>query len=198
MDPRDRADAALARARARDAFVVTPDDAVSPMDATNTQQIPRAVVSALDTDRQDGDTTMVITSGLARGQAQQGQPQQGQGPQPAQPQQQTQPLAVQQLPAQQGPGQQRSAPQRPAQQRPAQPYPDRQDTQQPISPALLEATPTQPVQIQVPAQQQQQQDYRPATEPEPEPVPRELDGLVPTVQQPANRRSTLSRRLEGD
>ena len=46
MDPRDRADAALARARARGAFVVTPDDAVSPMDAKNTQQIPRIVVLA--------------------------------------------------------------------------------------------------------------------------------------------------------
>ena len=36
MDPRLRADEALARARARGAFVVTPDNATSPMDAANT------------------------------------------------------------------------------------------------------------------------------------------------------------------
>jgi hypothetical protein len=65
MDPRERADAALARARARGAFVVTPDDAVSPMDAANTVQIPRAVVNAAD-DQQDN--TMVISTGVARGQ----------------------------------------------------------------------------------------------------------------------------------
>jgi len=134
------------------------------MDATNTQQIPRAVVNALDTNEQDGDTTMVIASGLARGQAQQAQPQQ---------------VSAQQVSAQQ--------------QLPAQPRPGQQGTQQPISPALLEATPTQPT--QVPAQQQ---NYRPAPEPEQPPAPRELEGLVPTVQQPANPRSTLSRRLEGD
>ena len=140
MDPRDRADAALARARARGAFVVTPDDAVSPMDAKNTLQIPRAVVNALDTSRQDGDTTMVISAGTARGQA---------------------------------PGQQ-------------------QPPQQPISPALLEETRTQPVQLPT------QQDYRQQPEPEAPPVPRELDGMVPTVQQPANPRNSLSRRLEGN
>ena len=150
MDPRDRADAALARARARGVFVVTPDDAVSPMDAKNTQQIPRAVVNALDTSRQDGDTTMVISAGTARGHGQ--------------------------------------APQQPQQQ---------QAPQQPVSPALLEETRTQPVQVP-----NQQQTYRqePQQPPAPEqpPAPRELDGLVPTVQQPANPRSTLSRRLEGD
>ncbi|HEX3778281.1 MAG TPA: hypothetical protein VHX38_01315 [Pseudonocardiaceae bacterium] len=177
MDPRDRADAALARARARGAFVVTPDDAVSPMDATNTQQIPRAVVDSLDTNRQDGDTTMVIANGLARGQGQQ----QAQQPQ-QQPQAQQQ--AAQQLPVQQQyPGQHNQVP---------------QQQQEPISPALLESTPTQPVQQQVQVPVQQQQNYRPAPEPEQPPAPRELDGLVPTVQQPANPRSTLSRRLEGD
>jgi hypothetical protein len=140
MDPRDRADAALARARARGAFVVTPDDAVSPMDAKNTQQIPRAVVNALDTSRHDGDTTMVISAGTARG----------------------------------------HAPQQPP--------------EQPISPALLEETRTQPVQL--PVQQQNYPQQPPA--PEQPPTPRELDGLVPTVQQPANPRNSLSRRLEGD
>ncbi|WP_033293281.1 hypothetical protein [Amycolatopsis jejuensis] len=50
MDPRDRADALLARARSRGTFVVTPDNMTSPMDASNTQQIPRSVVSDLDPD----------------------------------------------------------------------------------------------------------------------------------------------------
>jgi hypothetical protein len=58
MDPRDRADAILARARARGAFVVTPESAVSPMDAASTLQIPRAVVAAAD--EQDSETTMVV------------------------------------------------------------------------------------------------------------------------------------------
>ncbi len=48
MDPRDRADAMLARARARRGYIVTPEDAVSPMDAANTLQIPRSVVAAAD------------------------------------------------------------------------------------------------------------------------------------------------------
>jgi hypothetical protein len=58
MDPRERADAILARARARGAFVVTPESAVSPMDAANTLQIPRAVVAAAD--ERDAETTMVV------------------------------------------------------------------------------------------------------------------------------------------
>jgi hypothetical protein len=116
------------------------------MDAKNTQQIPRAVVNALDTSRQDGDTTMVISAGTARGHGQ--VPQQHQQP---------------------------------------------QQPPEPISPALLEETRTQPVQLPT------QPSYPPQPPaPEQPPVPRELDGLVPTVQQPANPRSTLSRRLEGD
>jgi hypothetical protein len=58
MDPRERADAILARARARGAFVVTPESAVSPMDAANTLQIPRAMVAAVD--EQDPEATMVV------------------------------------------------------------------------------------------------------------------------------------------
>jgi hypothetical protein len=58
MDPRERADAILARARARGAFVVTPESAVSPMDAASTLQIPRAVVAAAD--EQDPEATMVV------------------------------------------------------------------------------------------------------------------------------------------
>ncbi|WP_329051956.1 hypothetical protein OG738_06185 [Amycolatopsis sp. NBC_01488] len=50
MDPRDRADALLARAQARGVFVVTPDSATSPMDSSNTQQIPRAQIDSLDPD----------------------------------------------------------------------------------------------------------------------------------------------------
>jgi hypothetical protein len=56
MDPRDRADALLARAQARGAFVVTPDNATSPMDSSNTQQIPRSMVNEID-HGQDPDTT---------------------------------------------------------------------------------------------------------------------------------------------
>jgi len=63
MDPRDRADALLARARARGAFVVTPEDAVSPMDASNTQQIPRDVVNRID-NGDDGETTAVVPSSV--------------------------------------------------------------------------------------------------------------------------------------
>ncbi|GLZ38503.1 hypothetical protein [Actinokineospora sp. NBRC 105648] len=58
MDPRDRADAILARARARGAYVVTPDSAISPMDAAATLQIPRAVVAAID--EEDPDVTLVF------------------------------------------------------------------------------------------------------------------------------------------
>lgn len=44
MDARSHADEVLARARAREAGVVTPDFAVSPMDLENTVQIPRTVL----------------------------------------------------------------------------------------------------------------------------------------------------------
>lgn len=54
----------LARARARRGYVVTPDDAVSPMDAASTQQIPRTVVTALD--EEDAGPTASIPSPHAR------------------------------------------------------------------------------------------------------------------------------------
>ncbi|WP_166462856.1 hypothetical protein [Amycolatopsis acidicola] len=63
MDPRERADALLARARARGAFVVTPEDAHSPMDASNTQQIPRSVVDKIDRD-EDPDSTAVVPASV--------------------------------------------------------------------------------------------------------------------------------------
>lgn len=67
MDPRERADATLARARARGAFVVTPEDAISPMDATSTQQIPRSLVSAIDRRENDPEATMVVPASAFRG-----------------------------------------------------------------------------------------------------------------------------------
>jgi hypothetical protein len=63
MDPRDRADALLARAQARGVFVVTPDSATSPMDSSNTQQIPRAAIDGLDRS-QDPDTTTQLPASL--------------------------------------------------------------------------------------------------------------------------------------
>ncbi|MEU5695404.1 hypothetical protein [Actinosynnema sp. NPDC020468] len=68
MDPRARADAALARARARGAHVVTPDNMTSPMDASATQQIPRTVVNAMDQRNQlDPESTMILSGPLAAG-----------------------------------------------------------------------------------------------------------------------------------
>jgi hypothetical protein len=74
MDPRERADAALARARARGAFVVTPDDAISPMDAASTLQIPRSVIAAAD----NAENTLVIARSQINQVYQQTQPQQPQ------------------------------------------------------------------------------------------------------------------------
>ncbi|TNC20842.1 hypothetical protein FG385_30150 [Amycolatopsis alkalitolerans] len=42
---------------------MTPEDAVSPMDAANTQQIPRSVVDRIDRD-EDPDTTAVVPSSV--------------------------------------------------------------------------------------------------------------------------------------
>lgn len=60
MDPRNRADEALARARARGAFVVTPDNATSPMDASSTVRIPRETVNGADQDDPDEEPTVVL------------------------------------------------------------------------------------------------------------------------------------------
>ncbi|XVS63682.1 hypothetical protein ACQPYE_36370 [Actinosynnema sp. CA-299493] len=68
MDPRARADAALARARARGRHVVTPDNMTSPMDSSATQQIPRAMVNAVDPRGDDPDSTMVLAAHIAAGQ----------------------------------------------------------------------------------------------------------------------------------
>lgn len=61
MDPLDRADALLSRAQARGSYVVTPQSAISPMDAANTQQIPRSVVRGADASAVDPDATTVLT-----------------------------------------------------------------------------------------------------------------------------------------
>lgn len=140
MDPRERADVALARARARGAFVVTPDDAVSPMDAANTLQIPRSVVAAAD----QPESTMVIPAATARGQMP--------------------PPASQQFPQ---PGHQTG---------PHQPVPQPAPVHSP-GPARLDGQ-AQPIEEQ--------------------PPPRQLDGLVPTTQQPGTQRSMLTRRLDGN
>lgn len=127
MDPRDRADAMLARARARRAYVVTPEDAVSPMDAANTLQIPQAVVAAVD-DQDDEEPTSS-------------------------------------MPAPQPPGL-------------------RDD------PELTDEPRTQPLHMRPPA------PAAPVTRSKP--TDRQMDGLLPTVQQPHAGRPSLSERLGGE
>jgi hypothetical protein len=75
MDPRDRADAMLARARARGRNIVTPDNMTSPMDASDTLQIPRTLVNAVDP-RLDPDSTMILPPGQMGQLGQQRPPQQ--------------------------------------------------------------------------------------------------------------------------
>ncbi|CAL9329181.1 hypothetical protein SUDANB95_00033 [Actinosynnema sp. ALI-1.44] len=74
MDPRARADAALARARARGIHVVTPDNMTSPMDSSATQQIPRSMVNAADPRMVDPESTMILSAQAAAGRAPQTQP----------------------------------------------------------------------------------------------------------------------------
>jgi hypothetical protein len=148
MDPRERADRALARARARGAFVVTPDDAVSPMDAANTLQIPRSVVAAAE----QPESTMVIPAAVVRGQMA--------------PQQQYPAPGHHNGPHHGGPHQ--TGPHQPV------PYPASVPSPGPVG----------------------QDEYpQPVDE---QPAPRQLDGLVPTTQQPGTQRSMLSRRLDGN
>jgi hypothetical protein len=104
MDPRDRADAMLARARARGRNIVTPDNMTSPMDSSDTQQIPRSLVNAMDP-RRDPDSTMILQP------AQMGQQHHQQRPQHHAP---GQPMPTQPMPAQSKQGQQLPAQQAPA------------------------------------------------------------------------------------
>ncbi|MCP2255876.1 hypothetical protein LY13_004658 [Prauserella aidingensis] len=60
MDPRDRADAVLARAQRRSG-VVTPDNMRSPMDSDDTQVIPSSVVRSAD---QDPDATAKVPASV--------------------------------------------------------------------------------------------------------------------------------------
>lgn len=89
MDPRDRADAMLARARARGRHIVTPDNMTSPMDASDTQQVPRTLVNAMDP-RRDPDSTMILSPHQMGHQS---------APRPPQ----HQPMPTQPMPVQQGP-----------------------------------------------------------------------------------------------
>lgn len=61
MDALQRADQVLARARAHRADIVTPDSAISPMDQTNTVQIPRVMVVAADPRTANPDVDPVDT-----------------------------------------------------------------------------------------------------------------------------------------
>ncbi|QGK71304.1 hypothetical protein GIY23_18840 [Allosaccharopolyspora coralli] len=72
MDPRSRADDLLARAGARGAFVVTPHNMTSPMDASQTVRIPRAGLPGAG---QDPESTIVIPTSQAH-------PAEGQAPSP--------------------------------------------------------------------------------------------------------------------
>jgi hypothetical protein len=234
MDPRERADVALARARARGAYVVTPDDAVSPMDAANTVQIPRSVVSAADSNHDEPDSTMVISAGMARGQQppypgnQQGYPQahghqqtnrqQQPGhqtgphqpvPYPGNQQQGGQQPGGHQQPGQQPPGPQQGSHQQGGHQQGGnyQQHNRQQGNQyqsgqhQPVPPPMSHGGyneqhgyPDQGYQEHG-YQEQAPQQRQPALDEQP--PPRQLDGLVPTTQEPAIQRSTLSRRLDG-
>jgi hypothetical protein len=158
MDPRERADAALARARARGSFVVTPDDAVSPMDAASTLQIPRAVVHAAE----QLESTIVLPGGIARGHL---------PPRQQPPVRQPQPQPVQ--------------PHQPPQHQPPQGYPPRGHQTGPHQPVPYPGPPPQQHQPVRPEPQQYDEQ------------PRQLDGLVPTTQQPGTQRSMMSRRLDG-
>lgn len=66
MDPRHRADEALARARARGTFVVTPDNATSPMDAASTVRIPRDMIDEV-ADAADAPTETLPVPGAHHG-----------------------------------------------------------------------------------------------------------------------------------
>ncbi|HEY5149232.1 MAG TPA: hypothetical protein VIJ23_05330 [Mycobacterium sp.] len=48
MGPLQRAESVISRARARNAAVICPGDARSPMDADVTVTVPRAVITACD------------------------------------------------------------------------------------------------------------------------------------------------------
>ncbi|SDK58368.1 hypothetical protein SAMN04487820_109228 [Actinopolyspora mzabensis] len=115
MDPRNRADESLARARARGAFVVTPDSATSPMDAAQTVRIPRD--SMRDVEREDPNSTQLLpdSTGQSSQREQRSNQQEQQNPRGEQPNQWEQrPRQGEQESAR------RSEPQRPEQHPPAE------------------------------------------------------------------------------
>jgi len=167
MDPRERADAVLARARARGAFVVTPESAISPMDAASTLQIPRAVVSAADERDEDAEATMVVPGSRIGGRRRQDQDEL--------------PAIVQEAltdvvtPRNQG----------------------RRRPVVPRAPRDLPAQVPPPDTVTLPIDQEPAPTPEPAPAPPPAPAPEQVDGLIPTVKQPPTTRSTLSQRLDG-
>lgn len=169
MDPRARADALLARASARGAFVVTPDNATSPMDSANTQQIPRSVVAEIDRSS-DPDTTTQLPASLI---AENDHPLAG--PEP------TTRLDM--------------APVRAEGSTRPQPYP-RQPALQQYNPTRPLPQPTTPLTRRPPAAPVQSPLIE-RPEAEQETAEAEIGGLVPTVKQNQGGRSNLSRRLDG-
>jgi hypothetical protein len=65
MDPRRRADEVLARASARGAFVVTPDNATSPMDSAATVRIPRQAIAQTAQNEPDATAALPAQQGSA-------------------------------------------------------------------------------------------------------------------------------------
>ena len=176
MDPRERADATLARARARGAFVVTPESAVSPMDATSTLQIPRAMVTAIDERANDPEATLVVPAATAHGRP---------------PRQPDNVPAI----AQEALTDMVSSPRavRTRQQR----MEDALARQAAARAQQAEAAGPPPPPLPAPAQPMTQVAMRPMAPPPPPLEPEELDGLVPTVKQPPSTQSSLSQRLDG-
>lgn len=173
MDPRERADATLARARARGAFVVTPESAVSPMDAASTLQIPRAVVSANDDRQDDPEATMVVPGSLARG-----------GPLPSARSEEHLPAIAQEAMTDvvgTPPGM-RSRQRR---------LEDAKARQQQAAAQRQQAAAQPSTPVPAPAAEPD-----PIPRPQPSP-PEDLDGLIPTTKQPPTSGSSLSQRLDG-
>ncbi len=167
MDPRARADALLARASARGAFVVTPDNATSPMDSANTQQIPRSVVAEIDRSNDPDTTTQLPASLIAENDHHLA------GAEP------TTRLDM--------------APVRPAGMTQPQPHP--RQPSRPENPTRPLPQATTPLARRPPAAPVRSPLIeRPEPEPEPED---EVGGLVPTIKQNPSGRSNLSRRLDG-
>ena len=158
MDPRDRADAMLARARARRGFVVTPEDAVSPMDAASTLQIPRAVVDAADNLDEDESTSSMPA------------------PPPPAMRAPAAPPAQAVSPVQHG-----------------RPMPPTSGPGAPAASGSSGEPATQPLARQALGQPNARQER-----PENQPHDRQLDGLVPTVQEAPIDRRSLTERLGGE